>query len=84
MVLCAAGATQPAFFSAGGLISFTNAFVTALYSGLTVGQDFTLAAGAMDRYQQPAMDDNGDGAYNKDADGAIARLASSDCARRID
>ena len=73
VVMASATATQPAFFSAGGLISFTNSFVGALCSGLTVGQAFDLAAGGMDRYQQPALDDDGDGAYDKDKDGAVAR-----------
>jgi len=61
-----------AFFAVGGLISFTESFVNALYMGFTVGQAFRNAAGAMDRYQQPMLDDNGDGIYNKDADGALA------------
>jgi hypothetical protein len=73
VVVASATATQPAFFSAGGLISFTNSFVGALCSGLTVGQAFDLAAGGMDRYQQPALDDDGDGVYDKDRDGAVAR-----------
>ena len=73
VAVASATATQPAFFSAGGLISFTNSFVGALCSGLTVGQAFDLAAGGMDRYQQPAMDDDGDGVYDKDMDGAVAR-----------
>ncbi|HUT23762.1 MAG TPA: VCBS repeat-containing protein, partial [Sumerlaeia bacterium] len=64
---------EPAFFSAGGLISFTNAFVGGLYSGLTVGEAFNLAAGAVDRYQRPQLDDDGDGVYDKDADGDLAK-----------
>lgn len=71
-VVCSASALQPAFFSAGGLISFTEAFVNGLTSGLTVGQAFRLGSGAMDRWQQPCLDDDGDGAYDKDRDGLVA------------
>ena len=72
VVACSSSAIQPSFFSAGGLISFTDGFVNGLYSGMAVGQAFRLAAGGMDRYQQPIMDDNGDGVYDKDSDGAVA------------
>jgi len=76
IVVCSSTADQPSFFSAGGLISFTNAFVTALYSGLTVGEAFDLGAGAMDRYQQPALDDDGDGVYDPDLDGTLAKTVT--------
>lgn len=72
IVVCSSGATQPSAFHAGGLASFTNAFVQGVRSGLTVGEAFDIAAGAVDRDQQPVMDDDGDGVYNRDVDGAIA------------
>jgi hypothetical protein len=76
IVIGSADRKEPAFFSAGGLISFTQSFVGALYSGLTIGHAFDLAAGAMDRYQRPQLDDDGNGVYHKDSDGALARTVT--------
>jgi hypothetical protein len=76
IVITSSNITEPAFFSAGGLISFTSAFVQALYSGLTIGDAFDLGASAMDRYQKPQLDDNGDGVYDKDQDGALAKTVT--------
>jgi len=72
IVVASTQPSDPAFFSAGGLISFTESFVNSLYMGFSVGQAFRNGAGAMDRYQKPWLDDNGDGVYDKDADGALA------------
>jgi len=73
IVVASTDAGEPAFFSAGGLISFTETFVNALYSGLTIGYAFDLASGAMDPYQRPQLDDDGNGIYHKESDGALAR-----------
>ncbi|MCE5230309.1 FG-GAP-like repeat-containing protein [bacterium] len=73
IVITSTRPTQAACFSAGGLISFTNSMMTAVYSGMNLEDAFKLASGAMDRYQQPGMDDDGDGVYDKDFDGAVAR-----------
>ncbi|NQU44497.1 hypothetical protein HQ520_14495 [bacterium] len=74
VVVCSTSSLQKAFFSRLGLVSFTNSFVSGLYSGLSVGEAFDLAAGAMSGFPQKAIfDDDGDGIYKKDLDGAIAR-----------
>jgi len=72
IVISSAGSLEPAFFSTGGLVSFTNGLLCALYSGHTLGNAFVLAQGAMDPYQKAQIDDDGDGNYNKDLDGEIA------------
>ncbi|MCD6385830.1 VCBS repeat-containing protein, partial [Candidatus Sumerlaeota bacterium] len=64
--------TQEAFFAGGGLVSFTADFINCVYSGYSLAASFDSAAGAMDRYQTPQMDDNNDGVYNKDTDGDVA------------
>lgn len=74
IMVASANSLQPAFFSAGGLVSFTETFVGALGGGLTIGHAFDLAAGAMSFLQQPALDDDGDGVYDRDLDGALAEL----------
>lgn len=76
IVIASAGAKEPAFFSAGGLISFTATLVNALYSGQTIGHSFDLASGAISRYQKPQLDDDGNGVYQKDLDGALARTVT--------
>jgi len=63
---------QAAFFTAEGLISFTDALLSGINSGLSVGASFQGAAGAMDRFQTAWMDDTSDGVYDKDVDGAVA------------
>ncbi len=72
VTLASAMDSQDAFFSAGGAISFSEAFFNSIYTGLSVGQSFTNAAGAMDRYQTAWLDDTGDGLWAKDEDGAAA------------
>ncbi|NUP90777.1 MAG: VCBS repeat-containing protein, partial [Candidatus Sumerlaeia bacterium] len=64
---------QDAYFTAGGHVSFSDALLGALEGGLTLGEAFDLAQGAMDRYQRAQMDDNRDGVYDRDVDGALAR-----------
>jgi len=63
---------QAAFFTAQGLISFTDSLLSGFNSGLSVGASFRGAAGAMDRFQTAWLDDTADGVYNKDVDGAVA------------
>ncbi|NUP90520.1 MAG: VCBS repeat-containing protein, partial [Candidatus Sumerlaeia bacterium] len=65
--------SEDAFFTAGGHVSFSDALLGAIEGGLTLGEAFDLAQGAMDRYQRAQMDDNGDGLYDRDGDGALAR-----------
>lgn len=72
IVISSTDLTQPAFFSAGGLISFSHWFMSSLYTGHTVGEAFLLAAGAMDRFQKPRLDDDGNGYYIPGEDGKIA------------
>jgi hypothetical protein len=72
VTLASAMDSQDAFFSAGGAISFSEAFFNSVYTGLSVGQSFSNASGAMDRYQTAWLDDTGDGVWGKDDDGAAA------------
>lgn len=72
IVISSSSSIQASYYTAEGLISFTSNFVSAIYSGQTLGEAFNLAAGSMDRYQQPQLDDNGDGVYDKDSDGGVA------------
>lgn len=73
VVVASTLADQDAFFTAGGHVSFSDALLGAVEGGLTLGEAFDLAQGAMDRYQRAQLDDNGDGLYDRDADGALAR-----------
>lgn len=72
IVISSSDSLKPAVFTAGGLISFTNGFVSSLFAGLSVGSAFDLASGSMDFIQKAQLDDTGDGIYNKDSDGNIA------------
>ncbi|MCX7048513.1 MAG: FG-GAP-like repeat-containing protein, partial [Candidatus Sumerlaeota bacterium] len=73
VVIGSAGDKEPAFFSAGGLISFTSAFVNDLYLGRSVGEAFQTAADGMERYQHAQLDDDGNAVYEPGRDGTLAR-----------
>ncbi|MCX7049041.1 MAG: FG-GAP-like repeat-containing protein [Candidatus Sumerlaeota bacterium] len=75
IVFSSAASDEPAFFSADGLISFTNGFASASYRGQSIGAAFDEASGAISAYQTPQLDDTGDGVYDKSVDGALARAA---------
>lgn len=72
IVIASTGTTTPTYFIAGGMISFSQSFFSSVYAGYDVLSAFEAAASAMSSFQTPMFDDNGDGSYNKDNDGAIA------------
>ena len=69
-VIAAASSNEPAYFVAGGLVSFSEAFFNAMMQGFNVDEAFSLARGAMSDYQSAWLDDDKDGTYDKDVDGA--------------
>jgi hypothetical protein len=71
-VIAAAASNELTYFLAGGLVSFSGAFFSSLVQGAGVGQAFLLARDAVDNYQTAQLDDDGDGLYDRDADGAIS------------
>jgi hypothetical protein len=71
VVITACGADEPTIFVAGGLVSFSEAFFSGLMLGLSAGDAFESARGAMSSYQGALLDDTGDGVGNS-ADGAYA------------
>ncbi|MCX7045659.1 MAG: FG-GAP-like repeat-containing protein [Candidatus Sumerlaeota bacterium] len=73
VTIASCASDEPAFFSAGGLLSFTNGFIGALGRGRTLGDAFTMASEATLSFQHPQMDDNGDGVYDAASDGALAK-----------
>ncbi|MBN1902012.1 VCBS repeat-containing protein [Candidatus Sumerlaeota bacterium] len=79
IVITSTNLSHPAFFAAGGLISFTHGFLSALQQGHSAGEAFCIASGAMDRFQKPQMDDDGDGFYvpGKDGDTADHKIIGS-------
>ncbi|MFH0814244.1 MAG: 6-bladed beta-propeller, partial [Pseudomonadota bacterium] len=67
---------ENAYFVTQGSISFSNYFWTHIFNGLTVANAFTLAEEAISQttnYQNPLLDDNGNGIGNEASDGALAQ-----------
>ena len=58
------------YFIAGGLVSFSDAFFTALQLGYDVNNAFLVGRQAMSAYQFAGLDDDGDGVYAPGIDGA--------------
>lgn len=73
VVVASASSVQPAYFTAGGLVSFTSPFVSGLLRGDTVGVAYQGALESISFVQQPQLDDTGDGVANTGGDGALAR-----------
>ncbi len=76
IVITASSPTELTYFLGTGQISFSEAFWNGIFTGTTVGEAFDLAVAAINRYQTPQMDDNGDGVYDKDIDGATAGITN--------
>lgn len=72
VVIAAAGGDEPTFFVAGGLVSFSEAFFNSLRLGVSAGHAYALARDAMSDYQGSWLDDDGDGLFQRDVDGAAA------------
>jgi hypothetical protein len=73
IVIAATSPDELTYFLSGGLISFSDLFLSGLMQGLDVGNAFLLAQSGMGTYQNPIMDDNGNGVYEPGVDGAVAR-----------
>lgn len=67
---------ENAYFVTQGSISFSNYFLTHIFNGLTIYDAFDLAHQAIGQttgYQNPLLDDNGNGVGNETSDGSLAR-----------
>ncbi len=76
VVVAACGGDQLTYFVAGGVVSFSDAFLGAVLQGYSIQQSFLIARGTMSTYQDACMDDDGDGVYRKDLDGGVASVLS--------
>jgi PKD repeat protein len=61
IVLAASGENEPAYFIAGGLISFSDALFSGVMSGQDLADAYQAAASAMSAYQHGAYYDNAGG-----------------------
>lgn len=64
IVIASSGATEPAYFIAGGLVSFSDAFFNGILLGFDLNECYEAASNAMAFYQKPAYYDNGGGALS--------------------
>ncbi len=72
IVIAACGTNQPSYFVAGGLVSFSSAFLSGVMLGYDILQSFDMAQSAMSWYQAALLDDDKDGVYDEVKDGAVA------------
>jgi len=66
IVIASSGANEPAYFIAGGLVSFSDAFLNGILLGFDVHECYDAATDAMGFYQEPAYYDNGGGSLADD------------------
>ncbi len=62
IVMASCGTNEPAYFVAGGLVSFSDAFFGGIMQGHDVRQAYAAAESAMSTYQESMYDDNEGGA----------------------
>ncbi len=67
IVIAAAGTNEPAYFVAGGLVSFSDAFFSGVMMGQDLAQTYQTAQGAMSTYQNAEYCDNGGGHSAEDS-----------------
>lgn len=72
IVIAACDTNQPSYFVAGGLVSFSEAFLDGVLLGYDVAQSFDLARQSMAVYQQGLLDADKSGRYDAAADPAAA------------
>jgi hypothetical protein len=72
VVIAATAPNELTYFLSGGFVSFSDLFLSGLLEGLDLEQAFLLAQSGMLAYQDPTMDDNGDGVYQANVDGTNA------------
>jgi sugar lactone lactonase YvrE len=76
IVMTSTSPGEVAHFVTSGTVSFSNFFWTQVFNGMTVGEAFTSASEALTQayeYQNPLLDDTGDGVGNN-GDGAVAAV----------
>ena len=66
IVIASSGANEPAYFIAGGLVSFSDAFFNGILLGFDLEECYDAATDAMGFYQDPAYYDNGGGSLADD------------------
>jgi hypothetical protein len=74
IVMTSTSPGEVAHFVSSGTVSFSNFFWTQVFNGVTVGEAFAAASEALTQayeYQNPLLDDTGDGVGNN-GDGAVA------------
>lgn len=74
IVIASCADDEPAYFLAGGLVSFSDAFWGGVLQGMNLNDCFRLAANAVGLYQHARLDDDGNGTYVRGVDGQIAAL----------
>lgn len=83
IVITSTSADEDARFDGQGLISFSNYFWIQIFNGINVGDAFEHARKAMSDGQHPWLDDNGDGRYDNNEDGALTPDEDGYAARQI-
>ena len=72
IVIAATAQDELTYFLAGGLVSFSDLFLSGLLEGMNPLQAFSQAQDGMGSYQHATLDDNGSGTFQPGADGAAA------------
>ena len=72
ILITGCGSDEATYFVAGGLVSFSDAFLSGILLGLDVAASYAQARDAMATYQNAWLDDNGDGIYEDGVDGQYA------------
>ena len=72
ITITSCGEDELTYFLSGGLVSFSEAFWTSVYSGFNVGESFQIAFSALSPFQTSQIDDDGDGVYLPAEDGNLA------------
>ncbi len=78
ILIASSDADEPAYFLTEGTVSFSRYFWGNVFNGMNVYDSFTLAKNAMQSpgYQNPLLDDSGNGIGNEKEDGALAQSFS--------
>ncbi|MCC6356789.1 MAG: VCBS repeat-containing protein, partial [Verrucomicrobiae bacterium] len=72
VVIAATSPGELTYFLSGGLVSFSDLFLSGLLQGLDLEQSFLFARQGMEGYQNGTLDDDGNGLYQAGVDGAVA------------
>jgi hypothetical protein len=66
IVMASAGTNEPAYFVAGGLVSFSDAFFAGILMGRSVAEAYQMGSRSMSAYQHTAYYDSGNGSLGAD------------------